>query len=499
MSINKASLLNEIREAVGKKKTETGERNAVVRVLAKHGAYKTPKIETGRFGKGSSLRIYIWDTKWGTLVLSSGPSVEGEVQYADKRQLKDAPEGSYHVLEKATGTSKITNAMKKIAAREEVTGSTTVSKPKRKKAAPKRKKKAAPKKAAPKKETLKESLLFAPKRTSFGTFRTWPEVMTIYGRNEDVNRHSENYLLLAEALRKPPRTIEVFKDIIKKQEKGGGLSADEINIQREFGAGHYAEAKEYLEADLELQKFKPSILVETRADVEEITNDELGEIHITDIGEENIYFEDDRHLVTYYAKEPSEAYSYLDKYWVQADKAEAEAKKEWNERLEQARLTGDTRDADAWRALATKDRQEHVVDPSLGGSRMENLQMQIDAAYSQSPIAVYLSLHPDVVARDAIDGEDFYTFWERTGGTWSIDRSQYGAGLRGDNALWEMIYDAALTSRPIGVFEQGFNPNEDEADRADLRAVAAEPETMSEADEVAEMMQQLQALIAAKK
>ena len=151
MSISKASLLNEIREAVAKKKTETGERNAVVRVLAKHGAYKTPKIETGRFGKGSSLRIYIWDTKWGTLVLSSGPSVEGEVQYADKRQLKDAPEGSYHVLEKATGTSKITNAMKKIAAREAVTGSTTVSKPKRKKAAPKKKavtkKKAAPKKS----------------------------------------------------------------------------------------------------------------------------------------------------------------------------------------------------------------------------------------------------------------------------------------------------------------------------------------------------------------
>ncbi len=142
MSISKDSLLDEIREAVAKKKTETGERNAVVRVLAKHGAYKTPKIETGRFGKGSSLRVYIWDTKWGTLVLSSGPSVEGEVQYADKRQLKDAPEGSYHVLEEATGTSKIIKSMKAIAARQDVTGSTTVSKPKRKKAAPKRKKKA---------------------------------------------------------------------------------------------------------------------------------------------------------------------------------------------------------------------------------------------------------------------------------------------------------------------------------------------------------------------
>ena len=140
MSISPESLLKEIREAVAKKKTETGERNAVVRVLAKHGAYKTPKIETGRFGNGSTFRVYIWDTKWGDLVLSSGPSVEGEVQYAEKSQVTDAPDGFYHVLEKAKGTSKITSAMKKIAARQDVTGSTTVSKPKRKKAAPKRKK-----------------------------------------------------------------------------------------------------------------------------------------------------------------------------------------------------------------------------------------------------------------------------------------------------------------------------------------------------------------------
>ena len=144
MSINKTSLLEEIREAVAKKQSETGERNAVVRVLARHGAYSMPKIETGRFGKGATIRVYIWDTTWGSLVLSSGPSVEGEVQYADKRSVSDAPDGYYHMLEKATGTSKITSAMKKIASRQDVTGSTTVSKPKRKKAAPKRK--AAPKK-----------------------------------------------------------------------------------------------------------------------------------------------------------------------------------------------------------------------------------------------------------------------------------------------------------------------------------------------------------------
>ncbi len=118
MSISSTSLLAEVREAVAKKNTETGERNAVVRVLAKHGAYATPKIETGRFGKGSTIRVYIWKTKWGNLVLSSGPSVEGEVQYAEKRQVDDAPDGFYHMLEKAKGTSKITNAMKKIAARQ---------------------------------------------------------------------------------------------------------------------------------------------------------------------------------------------------------------------------------------------------------------------------------------------------------------------------------------------------------------------------------------------
>lgn len=153
MSISPESLLKEIREAVAKKKTETGERNAVVRVLAKHGAYKTPKIETGRFGNGSTFRVYIWDTKWGDLVLSSGPSVEGEVQYAEKSQVTDAPDGFYHVLEKAKGTSKITSAMKKIAARQDVTGSTTVSKPKRK-AAPK--KKAAPKRKKAKVGASKE-------------------------------------------------------------------------------------------------------------------------------------------------------------------------------------------------------------------------------------------------------------------------------------------------------------------------------------------------------
>lgn len=143
----KQTLLSEVRAAVAKKKSETGERNAVVRVLAKHGAYSTPKIEQGRFGKGATLRVYIWKTDWGTLILSSGPSVEGEVQWATKRGLDDAPEGVYHELEPVSRSAmRFTRGMDKIAAKQPVTGGTKVTRPKRKKkAAPKRKRKTAPK------------------------------------------------------------------------------------------------------------------------------------------------------------------------------------------------------------------------------------------------------------------------------------------------------------------------------------------------------------------
>jgi len=141
----KQTLLSEVRAAVAKKKSETGERNAVVRVLAKHGAYSTPKIEQGRFGKGATLRVYIWKTDWGTLILSSGPSVEGEVQWATKRGLDDAPEGVYHELEPVSRSAmRFTRGMDKIAAKQPVTGGTKVTRPKRKKkAAPKRKRKTA--------------------------------------------------------------------------------------------------------------------------------------------------------------------------------------------------------------------------------------------------------------------------------------------------------------------------------------------------------------------
>ncbi len=88
-------------------------------------------------------------------MLSSGPSVEGEIQWADKRQVSDAPDGYYHQLEKATGTAKITSAMKRIAKRQDVTASTTVSKPKRKKAAPKRK----AKKTLSKEQTAEDAYL----------------------------------------------------------------------------------------------------------------------------------------------------------------------------------------------------------------------------------------------------------------------------------------------------------------------------------------------------
>tara|TARA_R110000824_G_scaffold93519_5_gene226101 strand:+ start:8410 stop:10566 length:2157 start_codon:yes stop_codon:yes gene_type:complete len=88
---------------------------------------------------------------------------------------------------------------------------------------------------------------------------SWAEIMAAYEHNEDVNAHSENYVLLAEALGKSPRTIQVLKDILAKRDRGHGLSADDVKIQREFAAGHYAEAKKY--AAIEKARHQPIVEV----------------------------------------------------------------------------------------------------------------------------------------------------------------------------------------------------------------------------------------------
>jgi hypothetical protein len=166
--------------------------------------------------------------------------------------------------------------------------------------------------------------------------------------------------------------------------------------------------------------------------------------------------------------------------WHAAPEPKPSAEDEWFALLEEVRLTGDTREADAWKGMSTKDKLEQVTVPSLGGSVMENLQMQIDNAYSESSIAIYLKLHPKVVTRNSLDDDEFYTVWElRTGygltPIWEVDRTRGGAGLHGDDDFWTFLYRETATSRPIALFEQGFNPNEEE------------PETMSKAEEVAEM------------
>ena len=288
MSVSKASLLSEIREAVAKKKSETGERNAVVRVLAKHGAYSVPKIETGRFGKGATIRVYIWKTKWGSLVLSSGPSVEGEVQYADKRQVSDAPDGYYHMLEKATGTSKITSAMKKIAVRQEVTGSTTVSKPKRKKAAPKRKKAVA-------KMTAKTQ-----------------RILDVYDRwgGREITKYDFYGTLQKEGV--TPRQIVTALNKYRKEDaehEGEDVIKLEVVKDRFRYLDQLAAPKRKKAAPKRKTSLTP-ILVEDQVDLIAVSSPPFYDLVVTDIGEENIYFTD-KDNKRFYAKEGSYAYDVL--------------------------------------------------------------------------------------------------------------------------------------------------------------------------------------------
>ena len=84
--VSAATVLKSASAAVHKKATEAGERSAVQLVLNGYGHRKLPKIEqaavaTSPRGRGT-LRLYIWDTAWGVLVLTSGPSIEGEVAWA---------------------------------------------------------------------------------------------------------------------------------------------------------------------------------------------------------------------------------------------------------------------------------------------------------------------------------------------------------------------------------------------------------------------------------
>lgn len=93
--VKKATILKHLRDVVGARSTESGERNAVARVLASYGIVDLPEIEAAYSG-GQTVRVYIWkDTPWGVLALSSGPGVKGHVEFVEPAHWAELPEGAY--------------------------------------------------------------------------------------------------------------------------------------------------------------------------------------------------------------------------------------------------------------------------------------------------------------------------------------------------------------------------------------------------------------------
>ena len=393
-----ATLLAEARKALRTKKTETGERNAVVRVLAKHGAYSTPKIEKGHFPSSgqrgaSTLRVYIWSTDWGTLVLTTGPSIEGELQWAKDSNVTKAPKGYYHVLDKATGTGKITAAMKRIAGRQQITGETRVTRPKRKKkAAPKRKRKTAAEK----------------------------ELEAAIGREQ------AGISAMNAAETKAHSLVNMFKE--------GGNAGYLQDVLKMYHGNEYESRAAQAEINDFAQYAVPGVRIQESMDIFAYAAD--GKLS------------DDK-IVSYYAENRADIGKAPP--WVAARLVEEEVI------------------------------EEEEVEP-FNVARF----LSRDFDWRQD----YINLHPDVVHREDIQ-DKHYTVWEQLGsGSWVVDRSRAGAGLRGDDALWQSIYEKADTlDRPIAVFEEGFNPNEVEEEVIEEQEVIAAPTPEEDRRQLVKLLQ----------
>jgi hypothetical protein len=84
------------KSAASRAKTEGGERSAVQRTLIHYGHFGMPKVEVASEGR-STLRLYVWDTQWGPIILSTGPSIEGEVFLAKEADWDKAPAATAYV------------------------------------------------------------------------------------------------------------------------------------------------------------------------------------------------------------------------------------------------------------------------------------------------------------------------------------------------------------------------------------------------------------------
>ncbi len=143
---SKATVLKAIKAAVKEKRTERGETGAIASVLAEHGYYNAPKVQVGKFGRGASVRIYLYSgSPAGNLVLVTGPSVEGEVHLLEELNVTEAPDGFY--VESVESSSRAVQTAKRQTQRAAERAGGRAAAPAKPKAKRKRKKRAAP--AAP--------------------------------------------------------------------------------------------------------------------------------------------------------------------------------------------------------------------------------------------------------------------------------------------------------------------------------------------------------------
>lgn len=114
------TVMKAIREAVAKKTSETGGRNAVAAVLSRYGHHKLPRVHSARAPEGYTVRVYVWTgTPAGDIALITGPSVVNEVKYLDDLQTAKAAPGAYvQAVEGGRAEDQARGGMERVVGRE---------------------------------------------------------------------------------------------------------------------------------------------------------------------------------------------------------------------------------------------------------------------------------------------------------------------------------------------------------------------------------------------
>lgn len=91
-----SALLASIKRDVAARASEGAQVNAIAVQLGAHGWLKKPDVRKGTYGRGSTLRIYVYEgTPAGDFVLLAGPGIIGEVRSLAELDAKDAAKGFY--------------------------------------------------------------------------------------------------------------------------------------------------------------------------------------------------------------------------------------------------------------------------------------------------------------------------------------------------------------------------------------------------------------------